>query len=241
MTSLRTNPCLVALTLTVAFATSAQTRAPELHIQLDEVVCRDVEKVSVVTNGRDHAFPAEKTSDCRWKLTEIERHNLEISYFSLRLGGIGRTPCMRAKPIEGSNDIQLKVTRRGRADALELEIAGASVDYARELPATRQGDVRCSEKGLVPGTLLGIQFDIEDLRLRLFEKKTVGCGVILDDVAALGKAKKGDLVPITVKELAPVVMRQGLKGKNCYAPTLTPPEAIEQSLSRKARFDIKVK
>jgi hypothetical protein len=233
MTSLRT---VLALTVTLAYHASGQ----ELHIRLDDATCKNVDRVSVVTNGRDQAFRAEKVSDCFWKLTEIGRYNLDISYFSLRLGGIGRTPCRRATPIDRSSNIQLRITRRGRNVAHEMEILGAPLDYARELPATRDGDVRCSEKGLVPATLFDVQFDIEDLRLRLFEKKTVACGVILDDVAALGKAKKGDVVPITVKELLPVVVTQGFKGKNCYAPTLTPPEALQRSLSRKARLDIKV-
>jgi hypothetical protein len=182
MTSLRT---VLALTVTLAYHANAQ----ELHIWLDDATCKNVDQVSVVTNGRDQAFRAEKLPDCSWKLTEIGRHNLDISYFSLRLGGMGRTPCRRARLIDGTSNIQLRFTSRGRNVAHEMEVLGAPLDYARELPATRDGNVQCSEKGLVPATLFDVQFDIEDLRLRLFEKKTVACGVILDDVAALGKAK----------------------------------------------------
>lgn len=240
MTSLSALRSVLAVTWTFAFYANAQTPARELHIRLDDALCKDVQQVSVVTNGRDAALRAEKVSDCTWKLTGIARHNLDISYFSLRLGGIGRTPCRRATEVDRSN-IQLVFTRRGGVEAHEMEIVGAPVDYARDLPATRGGDVRCLEKGSVPATLFDVQFDIEDLRLRLFEKKPVACGVILDDLATLRKARKGDVVPMTSRELVPAVVKQGLQGKNCHAPTLTPPEAIEQSLRGKPRLDIKVK
>jgi hypothetical protein len=229
-----------ALTITVASRIGAQTPAPELHIKLDDALCRGVQNVSVVTNGRDNAFRAEKVSPCRWKLTGIQRHNLDISYFSLRLGGIGRTRCRRATPGHGPN-IQLEFTKRGLSNARELEIVGAPVDYARDLPATRHGDVQCWEKGSVPATLFDVQLDLEDLRLRLFEKMPVACGVIVDDVATLGKAGKGDVVPITSRELVPAIVKQGLRAKSCYAPTFTPPEAVEQSLRGTARLEIKVK
>jgi hypothetical protein len=228
---------LLTLTVLVAFRIRAQTPSPELHIKLDDALCKDVQRVSVVTNGRDNAFRAEKVSDCRWTFPEIGRHNLDVSYFSLRLGGIGRTPCRRATPAGGSN-IQLVFTRRGLLPSHEIEIlAGAPVDYARDLPATRNGDVQCWEKGAVPGTLSDVQFDVEHLRLRLFEKKPVACGVIIDEVASRGDAGKS--VPVTVKELVPLVVKQGLQGKNCYAPGLTPPEAIEPAL-RRQRLEIKV-
>ena len=228
--------CLVSA---LAHRSSAQTPPPELHIRLDDALCRDVQQVSVVTNGRDNAFRAEKVSECRWKLTGVGKHNLDLSFFSLRLGGLGRTPCRRATPF-GSN-IQLLFTKRGVVNAREIEISGAPVDYARDLAASGKGDVQCWEKGAVPGTLFDVQFDIEDLRLRLFEQKPVACGVIVDDVGTLGKAGKGDVVRVTSKELVPAIVKQGLRGKNCYAPTLTPPEAIEQGLRRTGRLEIKVK
>lgn len=228
-----------ALTTTLALVANAQTPAPELHIRLDDVLCRGVEQVSVVTNGRDRAFRAEKVSDCNWKLTAIGRHNLEISYFSLRFGGTGRTGCKRATAIDAST-IQLVFTQRGRVESREIEIAidGAALDYVRQLPSLDDG-VPCLEKGAVPGTLLDVQFDIEDLRLRLFEKKPVACGVIVNDV--LAKARKGDVVAVTSRELVPAVVKQGLRGRNCYAPTLTPPEALEPGLRSRARLQVTVK
>lgn len=232
--------CMVALTVILASGADAQTSAVELRIRLDDALCEGVQDVSVVTNGRDSAFRAVKVSNCNWKITDIPRHNLDISYFSLRLGGVGRTGCRRARLLDGAN-IQLVFTKAGKAEAHRIEIDGAPLDYARELAATGEGDIQCSEKGVVPATLFDVQFDIEDLRLRLFEKKTVACGVILNDVAAVGNAKKGDVVEITSRELAPAVVKQGLKGKACFAPTFTPPEALERSLGRNPRLNITVK
>jgi hypothetical protein len=230
---------VLALTLILAFRMNAQTSPakPQLHILLASALCSKVQGVSVAINGRDDALPAIELSKCRWNLPEIESQNLEISYFSLRLDGIGRTPCRRATPGDGSN-LQLVFTRRGLQPPHEIEIlAGAPVDYARDLPASRDGDVQCWEKGTVPGKLSEVQFDVEHLRLRLFEKKPVACGVIIDEVASRGAAGKS--VPVTVKDLAPLVVKQGLEGKNCYAPGLTPPEAIEPAL-RRQRLEIKV-
>lgn len=242
MIRLRTIRPVFALAVILASHVNAQTPPPNLHIRLDHATCADVQSVSVVINGLDTLFDADevKGAKCTWIVAGIARYNLDIAHFSLRLGGIGRTPCIRATPIDGSN-IQLVFTRRGEEQAYGMKIAGTSVDYAREVPSTRQSEVPCWEQGKLPATLYDVQFDIENVRLRLFEKKTVACGLILDKVDTLGRAKKGDLVKVTSKELIEAVGKNEIAGKNCYAPTLTPPEILEQSVLRKAHFDITVK
>jgi hypothetical protein len=227
-----------ALTIALAYSTNAQTSPAELHIKLDDATCKGVEQVSVVINGRDNPRLARQMSKCEWKLEEIGKHNLDISYFSLRLHGYGRTPCEHATPIDKSNNLNVSFTKRGQKEAHELEISGDPLDYVRK-PSTRYSGVSCSEAGFLPGTLYDVQFDIEDLRLGLFEKKPVGCGVILYDIA--GKARKGDSLEITFKQIVPAVVKEGIEGKNCYAPTFIPPEAIEQLLRRKAPVKITVK
>jgi len=243
--------CVFALTIALAHSATAQTSEPVLYISLDRVTCRGVQDVSVVINGRDNALSTAsarkvnpKEADCTWiRSTGIGRHNVHISFFSLRIGKDGetkgRTPCRRATSRKDSNDIQLLFTRIYWG-AHDLEIAGPRVDYSREVRTISAGDVPCSEKEVVPETLLDVQFDIEDLRLRLFEKKTVACGVILNDVGNLRKAKKRAVVPITPKQLESEVVNQGFKGKSCYAPTFTPVEALKSSLENKG-LDITVK
>lgn len=249
----------LALTVTLAHEANAQTQVRELHITLMGEACARVDQVWVVINGRDDARLADEDErpkkaekgrlKCYWKLPGIKRHDVDISFFSLRLDrlegiplqriALGRTPCRRAERIDEFN-ILVEFTTRGEADAHDLKIGGPSVEYARELSATRDGDVRCSEKQSVPATLLDFQYDIEELRLRLFQRNTVACGLSLNHVAGLDKVKKNAKVPVTPKQLESEVVKQGFKGKSCYAPTFTPVEALKSSLENKG-LDITVK
>ena len=230
-----------ALTVILACSATAQPEAPpELHIKLAPLC--DVVQVSVVINGRDDPQPTEKIPACTWTLKDIGKYNLDISYFSLRIQGKGRTPCRRAKAIYKSNNILLDFTKTPTGkDRPDFEIAGPPLDYTREVWAISDSDVRCFEKGSLTATLSDVWFDIEKFHLRLFEKTTVACGVILNEAPALSKPKKGVGVPLTYKELVPMVINQGIKGENCYAPTVLPPEPIEDHLRRQAPLTITVK
>ena len=93
----------------------------------------------------------------------------------------------------------------------------------------------------MPGTLSDVQFDIEDIHLQLYEKKPAACGVMLNNVASLGKAKRDKLVLIQSEELVHAVHSQDLQGKSCYGPTIVPPEVIKKSLAGKVPLKIRVK
>lgn len=229
------------LVLVFALAADAQTpENPELDIELDEVACRAVKEVSVVYNYDDTPWHATPTSRCHWKYDDIGTFMTKTP-FSLRLEGIGRTRCKHATPVT-DRTFRLKFSLAGtREPGKDMLISGSVHRYVRDVPVKRDGDVACFEVGQVENTLLGVQFDVEDVRVQLFEEKKVGCGLLLDDIWAMSEAKKSKQVNLTSREIAQGIERQGLEGRQCHAPAIVPFTVIEKSLGGTSRLTIEVK
>lgn len=234
---LRVFAVLLVVAMT-SFAAEAQT---ELLIELDKSLCERVDSVSVVYNQSDTAWPAEKLPQCKWKRTITGSINPKITFFSLRLGNVGRTPCRRATSANGN--LRVGFRHPGDGPAYEMKIEGPVFNYVRQVTAIDKDDVPCEEEDTTRSTLYGVQFASEDVRVQLFEQRRVACGVILDDLAPLKKIDgSGGDVDIQPKHLADAVVAQGLKTKLCIPPTFLTAEVIEADLRQKNRsFKIKVK
>jgi len=237
--------CAVLLGLSVALASEGQTLPPktELFIVLDQETCKDVADVYVAYNGRDSAFLArrEPPDSCNWKWTTMEPLNPDITPFSLRLGGMGRTTCRRAEARD-IRHLEVTFTRRGTGPVVkEMKIEGPNVAYLRDVEVIDEEDISCGEGKRIPGTLFDVQFDVEDLRLQVFEEKKAACSVIVNAIPSLAKAREWATITIGPKQLAPAAVKQALETRLCFAPTFMPVEAIEESLSQPKRsFQITV-
>lgn len=171
---------------------------------------------------------------CDWIAT-IDGALLDATVFSLRIPGSGRTPCRSGKAVDAWH-MNVTFTGTGGETARNLKIvrgnADLSVDsrpaYVREVGPSPVGDVRCHEEGILPTTLSNVQLDLENVRLQVFPAQRVGCAVIVDDLLPGADAKKA--TEIGPKELANAVRKYDIKGKHCYAPTITVVEPLEKSL-----------
>ncbi|PYQ28299.1 MAG: hypothetical protein DMF56_15925 [Acidobacteria bacterium] len=251
--------CAIALSFCGALPAAGQI--PErmtLRIHLNEPLCQEsrdkvIREISVSINGRDGEFtPLEKVSDCEWEKQGIKTLNPDISFFSLRLkdksvGDMGRTRCRKPKLL-GTSTLEVWFGERGTGVVRQLAVKGSPLDYVRIVkakirdrkPEAGTSDVDCDETWDVPGSLVGVQVAIEDVRVQIFKKKEMKCGLALNASDRLTKAAKGTEIDYT-KRLADIIADQGWEAKLCHAATYMPPETIEESLrGKKPSLTVKV-
>ena len=96
-------------------------------------------------------------------------------------------------------------------------------------PEAGKGDVDCEETWTVPGSLFGVQVAIEDVRVRIFKKKEMKCGISLNASDRLAKAATGTELDYT-NHLPDIIAGQAWKAELCHAGTYMPLEAIKESL-----------
>lgn len=255
----RSIPIACAIALSLCGALPAAGQIPErmkLRIHLNEPLCQELRNgairgISVSTNGRDDEFtPLTKVSDCEWEKEGIATHNPDISLFSLRLtdkavGDKGRTRCRKPKLL-GTSTLEVWFGERGTGVVRQLAVEGSPLRYARIVkakprdrkPEAGTGDVDCEETSAVPGNLLGVQVAIEDVRVQIFKKKEMKCGLALND--SLTRAARGTEIDYT-KRLADILADQGWEATLCHPATYMPPETIEESLrGKKPSLRVKV-
>lgn len=246
---MKTSFALVLVVLALSARAQMPPEGTTVRITLSSPLCIAVKNresrdpncrhpIDVVYNENDVGGMACLTAPpCTWTWTVRTALNPKITPFSLRLGPtIGRTPCRRATASNLWN-LDVTFTRAGTdRPALAFEIVGPPVYYMRVVQPVDRGDVQCGEKRLLSSTVSDVQFADEDLRLQVYKEKAAYCGVIVDHLL-----RKGADVSIGPNELAPAVMKQGLEGKLCYAPTLIDPEIVKASFRRnKPAFTVKV-
>lgn len=257
----RSVPIALAIALSLCGALPAAGQIPErmkLRIHLNEPLCQEsrdkvIRGISVSINGRDDEFtPLTKVSDCVWENQGITTLNPDISFFSLRLtdktiGDKGRTRCRKPKLL-GTSTLEVWFGERGPGVVRQLAVEGSPLPYVRIVkakvrarkPEAGRTDVDCDETWAVPGSLFGVQVAIEDVRVQIFKKKEMKCGLALNASDSLAKAAKGTEIDYT-KRLADILADQGWEAKLCHPATYMPPETIEESLrGRKPSLRVKV-
>jgi hypothetical protein len=234
----------LAALVVLAFALTGDAQPSpdrELDIELERQACRaaTATEVWVVYNYKDSGYKATKMGDCHWKLRM--KSFMSTTPFSLRLAGAARTRCKHATQVTDlafSLNFSLPATDERAKD---MHISGSGFRYVRDVPVEEDGDVPCFEVGRLPRDLSEVQFDVEDVRVQVFEEKKVGCGLLIDDIWAMTQAKKRKLVNLTSREITQEVERQGVKGTQCYAPTIVPFAIIKKTLGGKSGLTIEVK
>jgi len=251
--------CAIVLSLCGALTAAGQLPTKmKLRLHLNEPLCNEsrgnvIKEISVSINGRDESFPLAKVSDCVWEYADMPTLNPDISFFSLRLtdkntGDKGRTRCRRPKLLDTST-LEVWFGERGTDVARQLAVTGSRLDYVRIVkakgddrkPEAGTADIDCEEAWAVPGSLFGVQVAIEDVRVQIFKKKEMKCGLALNASDRLARAPKGTEFDYT-KRLADIIADQGWEAKLCHPATYVPPETIEESLrgqkpSLKVRVD----
>jgi hypothetical protein len=223
---------IVALLLGLAIPLAAEAQT-ELVIKLDKTLCAGAGSVDVAYNQSDTPWPATKQPpDCTWKL-KTGTINPKITFFSLRLPKIGRTPCRRARQ-EGDN-LRIDFRYPGKGDVYNMEIDGPVFSYVRQVKTLERDDVPCEEEDTTRAPLYGVRLALEDLRVQVFEDQRVDCGVILDEVAPVKKITGSGRIDITPKDLAEAALAQGVKQKLCIAPTFLTAEVLAADLKKKNR------
>lgn len=242
-----------AFVLTIALGPQTLAQTTEVRVTLaDETTCTRLTdpdagnpdrncpfRIWVAYDQQDQTRPACWKEKCDWIAT-IDGALLDGTVFSLRIPGVGRTPCRSGEAVDawhmrvtfggpgGETTRNLKIVR-GNADGS----ADSRPAYVREIDRSPAGDVWCQEEGLVPATLTNVQLDIEHVRLQVFPAQTVQCAVIVDHLLPGADAKEA--TEIGPKELANAVRRGDIEAKHCYAPTVTVVEPLEARLRRLTR------
>lgn len=255
----RSVPIACAIALSLCGALPAAGQIPErmkLRIHLNDPLCHEtraksIREISVSINGRDYEpTPLTEMPDCVWEKQGLTTLNPDISFFSLRLtdktiGDRGRTRCRKPRLL-GTSTLEVWFGERGTGVARQLTVDGSPPRYVRIVKAKSSGntdpgmsDVDCDEGWDLPGSLFGVQVEIEDVRVQIFKKKEMKCGISLNVSERLAKAATGTELDYT-NHLPDIIAGQAWKAELCHAGTYMPLEAIKESL-RDERPSLKVK
>jgi len=163
--------------------------------------------IDVVLNGDDqHSFPVGRSSGpCHWhgrRSAGAFTITPNRSVFSLRLRG-ARTQCRYATPVNYGSVAQLTFDYHQSASAFDLDITPRdkqerviSFPYVREVHADdpEAGDLECPEIGSLrraDHVIRDVNFDVEDLRLRLSSDSDPG--LLVNHPKVLNQLKKGSV------------------------------------------------
>jgi hypothetical protein len=242
-----------AFVLTIALAGQTLAQTTEVRISIgNSGLCDYLVSAPAANQDNRCRFPISVAYDeqdqgvrracwkekCDWVAT-IDGALLEATVFSLRIPGRGRTRCRSGRAVDAWH-MAVRFAGPGGQKSRNLKIVSGNTDlsddsvsaYVRELGPTPAGDVRCHEQGILPETLSNVQLDIENVRLQVFPKQTVGCAVIVDDLLPRADAKEAVIGP---KELVAAMLRSDIEARGCHAPTVTVVEPIEKRLRTLAR------
>jgi len=229
--------CATALSLVAAASAYAQ------HGTTDSLVirltggCEGVTAVSVVMDGADQEFSEAEPFPpipCRWLFkSPYGTYNTKNIHFSLRLG-IARTRCKKARWDGKTGNVTFEFKKQGVQQWSVVTEPPMTVKYARVLEGSLR-DVPCIEDGTMPATLHDVQLDVETLRVRLSPKKSPACGLALNYVARVRKAKPGATVRVTPDDAMQALAAQANGGDDCRGPgvSVSQIEIDERNLARR--------
>ena len=223
----------------------------------------DVREVWVVRDGLDRARikatqPDPAKEPCRWTATlpGPQRYHTNISSFSLRLTGRGRSQCMKAEWDARAGAGSLIYSCCPGGDVFDVVVSSESpIGYSRSIPQRPT----CIEEGRVWGkgaeedrTIHDVQFDIETLRVQISERKPPSCGLIVHRLASMRKMQKQmpeeisgvesiTVKPIPTAEVTAALVEQDVRGENCHATVLSAPniDVIEKLALKTLSIQVK--
>jgi hypothetical protein len=194
--------------------------------------------VLVVHERRDRPFyAATHVEGCHWEAT-VPLYHTNNDRFSVRVRGMGRSDCNHPEWDEGTETGGLTYECCGEGDPHQLLLTMKDAVPFRYARTFLKSD--CTDQGQLAGsgiddtrTINAVQFEMERVRLQVFDVRTPPCSLSVNNVRRMLKAKPGASVEITRADAEAALLKQGVRAESCRATDLS---VADVEATRKLQF-----
>jgi hypothetical protein len=237
------NKKALMMSLLLSFAVAIPVQSQDDHgttsvvrLRLTED-CDGIKRVYFVRDGEDGTrVRMDPDGVCRWKaeLPDGKRYHTNVSRFSLRMPGWGRSPCMKALWQDETGLLTLHCCSGKPAPVYEVVVSSGDLDlvYSRvtqELECVEWGKLEPASEIESRRTIHDIQFGSESVRLKVLPGKTAACGLIVNELPGMVKPARGEEVEVRHETAVNALAKQDARGQNCHAPVLSAPNTEHTS------------
>ncbi len=225
---------MCGLAATVARAQGVTTDKLGVRLVGDRETCEKYRVLLVVQDADGSEFPPDTpkpADDCHWRFTIPDRFNTEITHFSLRVNGVARTGCRKARWYDDKDEARIDFGLFTPARQISItpvpDSAWLKMQYTRELPSG-DGYLRCTEKSWLPRaaadkwTIRDVALTWEIVRLPYFEGPKDACGMVVNAIRKLTKFKGEEAhIEVTRPGLVDTLAVQRAGPTPCTAPNFS--------------------